>query len=661
MATLILLHGNTPDREIEIGERTLRLGRGDQNDVVLPDPGKSVSRFHAELRVEQGRFIVVDLNSQNGVWVGGRRVPQAALEPGVPVVLGTYQLILKPERLAQPDASDATVVTGTPPLGRQGTEIAPVPAPVPLAPPKPAAPAKPAPSVKPAAPAKPAAQAKPVKQAQPGSRGVLKWALIGGAAVLVLVAVIAGVMLAPVGGLRSEPAGAPPAEAPASAPAPAPSSTVTPIETPAASPVELPPVTPPVTTLPVPTPTVPPPPVQPRPEPQPVARPAAPPGATPAATLPRTQPAGRRGAATPAPEPKAKGPNLALAFEEARAAINRGDYPAAISGLESILSVDPSYPKAADMLEVARGSARNAASAAVAAGGKAEVDRDWAEAERQYERALQADPQSTQARDGLRRVKARMLSDGEDAFKRARQYDALGRVQEAISMYERAIQLLPPDHASLDDRTRAAGCSERRGGAMTTPSARGCGIVVVAALLSGTVAATPAPQRKAATWHRQGPIPGCRARPGCRSGPSGVRTRRFRSSSRRRTGWCCRRAARWSSRQPVGRATPSCSSSDRRCVRRSSPRTSPTCSRRSRSTRSRSASRRPPTSSRRSSIRATRRLVAVQYSRPGVLGSERVRQYSVPVGTELYRVTCISSAAQIRRLRPGVLAHCGVR
>ena len=155
MATLILLHGSTPDREIEIGERTLRLGRGDQNDVVLPDPGKSVSRFHAELRVEQGRFIVVDLNSQNGVWVGGRRVPQAALEPGVPVVLGTYQLILlKPERLAQPDASDATVVTGTgtPPLVRQATEIAPMPAPVPPAPPKPAAPAKPAPSVKPPAP-----------------------------------------------------------------------------------------------------------------------------------------------------------------------------------------------------------------------------------------------------------------------------------------------------------------------------------------------------------------------------------------------------------------------------------------------------------------------------------------------------------------------------
>jgi tetratricopeptide (TPR) repeat protein len=207
-----------------------------------------------------------------------------------------------------------------------------------------------------------------------------------------------------------------------------------PVEPPPVAPV---PVTPPV--APRPATTLPPPP---RSEPPPVARPAGPPQ--------RAQPVGRRGAATPAAEPKAKGPNLALAFEEARAAINRGDYPAAIAGLESILSVDPGYPKAADLLEVARSSAKNAAKTAVDAGGKAEADRDYADAERQYQRALQADPQSTAAQDGLRRVKARMLSEGEDAFKRARQYDALGRIQEAISMYEKALQLLPSDHASLN-------------------------------------------------------------------------------------------------------------------------------------------------------------------------------------------------------------------
>ena len=51
-----------------------------------------------------------------------------------------------------------------------------------------------------------------------------------------------------------------------------------------------------------------------------------------------------------------------------------------------------------------------------------------------------------------------------------------------------------------------------------------------------------------------------------------------------------------------------------------------------------------------------RRLVAVQYSRTGVLGSERVRQYSMPIGKQLYHVTCISSAAEFGAYNP-VFSH----
>jgi hypothetical protein len=51
-----------------------------------------------------------------------------------------------------------------------------------------------------------------------------------------------------------------------------------------------------------------------------------------------------------------------------------------------------------------------------------------------------------------------------------------------------------------------------------------------------------------------------------------------------------------------------------------------------------------------------RRLVAVQYTRPGVLGTERVRQYSLPLGKQLYRVTCVSSAARFAAYDP-VFAH----
>ena len=89
--------------------RNARIGRGDDNEIVLADPTKSVSRLHAELRFEQGKYSVVDLNSQNGVWVAGRRVPKAELEPGVPVVLGSYKLVLKEERPPAPEISEATV------------------------------------------------------------------------------------------------------------------------------------------------------------------------------------------------------------------------------------------------------------------------------------------------------------------------------------------------------------------------------------------------------------------------------------------------------------------------------------------------------------------------------------------------------------------------
>jgi len=42
----------------------------------------------------------------------------------------------------------------------------------------------------------------------------------------------------------------------------------------------------------------------------------------------------------------------------------------------------------------------------------------------------------------------------------------------------------------------------------------------------------------------------------------------------------------------------------------------------------------------------TRRVVVVTYSRKGVAGPERVRQYSIPAGTELYRLTCSAALPQ---------------
>jgi Protein of unknown function (DUF3662)/FHA domain len=68
----------------------LVLGRSRDCDIVLSDP--NVSRRHAELRRDDGRWSIVDLGSTNGIKVNGRRVSDATLREGDRVTLGVTDL-----------------------------------------------------------------------------------------------------------------------------------------------------------------------------------------------------------------------------------------------------------------------------------------------------------------------------------------------------------------------------------------------------------------------------------------------------------------------------------------------------------------------------------------------------------------------------------------
>jgi FHA domain-containing protein len=76
-------------RSVLSGDRVL-LGRSRECDVVLGDP--NISRRHAEVRRDNGGWTIVDLGSTNGIKVNGRRVDQAALEPGDRISLGLTEL-----------------------------------------------------------------------------------------------------------------------------------------------------------------------------------------------------------------------------------------------------------------------------------------------------------------------------------------------------------------------------------------------------------------------------------------------------------------------------------------------------------------------------------------------------------------------------------------
>ncbi len=71
------------------------IGRSNEDgaDLVLADP--LVSRVHAELRREGGSWVVIDLDSKNGVFVDGVRVASAVLRDGSVLRLGTTVLVLR--------------------------------------------------------------------------------------------------------------------------------------------------------------------------------------------------------------------------------------------------------------------------------------------------------------------------------------------------------------------------------------------------------------------------------------------------------------------------------------------------------------------------------------------------------------------------------------
>ena len=70
----------------ETSDQAIWIGRGSQNDIVIPDV--SISTMHAFVRIdEDGKFYLQDMMSKNGSFVFNQRVP--ALGTGEPLPFAT--------------------------------------------------------------------------------------------------------------------------------------------------------------------------------------------------------------------------------------------------------------------------------------------------------------------------------------------------------------------------------------------------------------------------------------------------------------------------------------------------------------------------------------------------------------------------------------------
>jgi pSer/pThr/pTyr-binding forkhead associated (FHA) protein len=83
---LVLIEDGADAKAFPLERDVVVIGRLDDSDVVLPDP--EISRRHAEVRRENGEFVLQDLGSTNGTLVNDEAVQERTLREGDRIAIG---------------------------------------------------------------------------------------------------------------------------------------------------------------------------------------------------------------------------------------------------------------------------------------------------------------------------------------------------------------------------------------------------------------------------------------------------------------------------------------------------------------------------------------------------------------------------------------------
>jgi hypothetical protein len=85
-AQLLLIEKGKPGKAFLLAKDRVIIGRLGESDLVLSDPG--VSRRHAEVRHEDGKYVIADLGSTNGTMVNESTIGERVLEEGDRITVG---------------------------------------------------------------------------------------------------------------------------------------------------------------------------------------------------------------------------------------------------------------------------------------------------------------------------------------------------------------------------------------------------------------------------------------------------------------------------------------------------------------------------------------------------------------------------------------------
>lgn len=95
------------NRQIVPLEKTItRLGRQLDNDIVFHD--ESVSRTHAEIRYEEGQYVIYDKHSTAGTYVNSKRIERCVLNSGDLIALASVPMMFVNNNARLADISRGT-------------------------------------------------------------------------------------------------------------------------------------------------------------------------------------------------------------------------------------------------------------------------------------------------------------------------------------------------------------------------------------------------------------------------------------------------------------------------------------------------------------------------------------------------------------------------
>ena len=91
-AQLVVTESGKPAQTVTL-DRTITIGRSPANELVLAEA--KVSRQHAQIQVLGDKYVLLDLESSNGTFIGDKKITEHLLSPGDEIRIGKTTLVFK--------------------------------------------------------------------------------------------------------------------------------------------------------------------------------------------------------------------------------------------------------------------------------------------------------------------------------------------------------------------------------------------------------------------------------------------------------------------------------------------------------------------------------------------------------------------------------------